>query len=226
MFENIRLISFDLDDTLWPTQPVIMAAEHELHQWLKLNAPDMASALSVFDMRDQRLEFMQEYPQLAHNLTLVRVKTLEAALGAYGYSSSLAAQAMAVFRNARNRVTPWEDVRPLLEELGQRYILVSLTNGNAEVERTPLRGCFHYSLSAEDIGCAKPDPGMFHQLASLSGCTFEQMLHVGDDWERDMLPAMRLGMATAWVHRYPKGGVHKQGADLCLFNLNPLRVYL
>jgi FMN phosphatase YigB (HAD superfamily) len=67
---------------------------------------------------------------------------------------------------------------------------------------------------------------MFQQVASWSGCSFDHMLHVGDDWKRDMLPAMDLGMATAWVHRSADSGMRKQGADLCLFNLNPLLVYL
>ena len=40
MFDKLRLLTFDLDDTLWATAPVILAAEHRLHRWLMLHAPE------------------------------------------------------------------------------------------------------------------------------------------------------------------------------------------
>lgn len=226
MFESIRLITFDLDDTLWPTRPVIMAAEQRVYDWLSTHAPKVARSLSIQAMREQRLEWMQQHPDVAHDLTLVRLKTLEKLMRDFGYPLSLAEQGLRVFRQARDRVTPWDDVLPVLGYLRQQYPLVSLTNGNAQIENTPLQDCFDLSLSAEDVGAAKPDPAMFHQVARWSGLSFEQMLHVGDDLERDVLPASRLGMATAWVHRQSmRAPKHKQ-AELCLFNLYPLRVYL
>jgi putative hydrolase of the HAD superfamily len=226
VFERVRLITFDLDDTLWPTTPVIMAAEQRLHDWLGQHAPRIAHSLSIHSMRKQRLEWMQEHPGLAHDLTLVRLKTLENLLREFGYSLSLAEQGLAVFREARNQVIPWDDVLPVLGYLRQHYMLVSLTNGNAQIEHTPLQNYFHLSLSAEGAGAAKPDPAMFHEVSKWAGLSFEQMLHVGDDWERDVLPATRLGMATAWVHRQGLKARNTKQADLCLFNLYPLRVYL
>ncbi len=226
MFENVRLITFDLDDTLWPTTSVIVAAEQRLHDWLGQQTPRIARSLSVNAMREGRLAWMQKHPGLAHDLTLVRLKTLENLLREFGYPQSLAEQGVAVFRQARNRVTPWDDVLPVLNDLGRHYRLVSLTNGNAQIEHTPLQDCFHLSLSAEEAGAAKPDPAMFHAVAAWSGLSFEQMLHVGDDWERDVLPAARLGMATAWVHRQGLQARSRKRADLCLFNLYPLQVYL
>lgn len=226
MFENLRLLTFDLDDTLWATAPVIMAAERQLHRWLMLHAPEAAKNRSIEAMREQRLDWMANNPSRAHDLTLVRLKTLEALLDEFGYSPSLAQQGLQVFRQARNQVAPWPDVLPVLQHLRRRYTLVSLTNGNAQVEHTPLKDCFHLSLSAEDVGASKPHPAMFHEVACWSGLTFPEMMHLGDDWERDILPATGLGMDTAWVHRKPLGGQNGKRADLCLFNLYPLLVYL
>jgi putative hydrolase of the HAD superfamily len=226
MFGSVRLISFDLDDTLWPTRPVIMAAEQELYQWLGRQAPRIVQDLSIMDMRDQRLVFMARHPDVSHDLTLVRSRTLALLLEEYGYDPQLAEQGTAVFRKARNRVTPWEDVLPVLQYLKENHLLVSLTNGNAQVEHTPLQGCFHLNLGAADVGAAKPHPALFEALADWSGLPFEQMMHVGDDLERDMLPAHELGMTTVWVHRW--GLILPQAfrADLCLFNLRPLLHYL
>ncbi len=38
---TIELITFDLDDTLWDTAPVIASAEAILRQWLTDNAPNL-----------------------------------------------------------------------------------------------------------------------------------------------------------------------------------------
>jgi putative hydrolase of the HAD superfamily len=37
----IRLITFDLDDTLWPVEPVIVRAEHRMREYLDRNAPEV-----------------------------------------------------------------------------------------------------------------------------------------------------------------------------------------
>ncbi|WP_456374905.1 HAD family hydrolase [Thiolapillus sp.] len=226
MFERIRLVSFDLDDTLWPTRPVILAAEQILYQWLAQQAPRIVRDLSIMDMRDRRLAFMQQYPDIAHDLTLVRRRSLELLLVEYGYDGRLAETGTRLFRQARNRVTPWADVLPVLQGLRENYLLVSLSNGNAQVEQTPLAGCFHLDLNAAEVGAAKPHPAMFEALADWSGLNFAQMMHVGDDLQHDMLPARDLGMATAWVHRWNLLASKKFRPDLCLFNLHPLLRYL
>ncbi|MCX7079975.1 MAG: HAD family hydrolase, partial [Pseudomonas sp.] len=38
---TIKLITFDLDDTLWDTAPVIVSAEAVLRDWLAQQAPDL-----------------------------------------------------------------------------------------------------------------------------------------------------------------------------------------
>ncbi|WP_457676936.1 HAD family hydrolase [Thiolapillus sp.] len=226
MFRHIRLLSFDLDDTLWPTKPVIMAAEQALYDWLAREAPRIVQALSIMDMRERRLAFMEAHPDMAHDLTLVRRRTLALLLEEYGYDPGRAGEGTALFRAARNRVMPWEDVLPVLSRLKQDYLLVSVTNGNAQVEHTPLRDCFHLNLGAAEVGAAKPDPALFQALADWSALPFERMMHVGDDLRRDMLPARNLGMATVWVHRFKLQSGREFRPDLCLFNLWPLLRYL
>lgn len=201
MHADIRLITFDLDDTLWPCKPVIRKAEQVLYAWLEANAPAVTAALSPDAMRQHRIGFMREHPELAHDLTLVRLRTLETLIAQHGYPVPLAAEATAVFRQARNRVTPYEEVRPVLEALRKTHLLVSVTNGNAQVEKTPLHGLFHLSLTAAEVGAAKPHPAIFEAAAEWSGLRPEQMLHVGDDPERDVLAARRAGLGEVWVQR-------------------------
>ena len=37
----IKVIAFDLDDTLWAVKPVIIRAEKRLDEWLSLTVPDL-----------------------------------------------------------------------------------------------------------------------------------------------------------------------------------------
>ena len=40
---SIRLITFDLDDTLWDNRPVILGAEAAMRDWLALHTPRLAA---------------------------------------------------------------------------------------------------------------------------------------------------------------------------------------
>lgn len=197
----IRLITFDLDDTLWPCRPVIRRAERVLYEWLQVHAPRVTDAMSLEAMWEHRKAFMGAHPELLHDLTLVRLRTLEEVMARHGYPALLAEEATAVFRAARNRVEPYPEVVPVLERLRENYLLVSVTNGNAQVEETPLKGLFHLNLTAAEVGAAKPDPAIFHAAAKWGGVAPQEMLHVGDDPERDVLAARRAGMAGVWVVR-------------------------
>lgn len=197
----IRLITFDLDDTLWPCRPVIRRAERVVYQWLAQHAPRVTEAMSLEAMWDHRKAFMAAHPELIHDLTLVRLRTLEEVMDRFGYPRRLAAEATAVFRAARNQVEPWPDVIPALRRLRRRWRLVSVTNGNAQVEHTPLAGLFDLNLTSAEVGAAKPHPAIFEAAARWGGVTPDQMLHVGDDPERDVLAARRAGLEAVWVRR-------------------------
>jgi len=201
VFEHVRLICFDLDDTLWPCHPVIHAAELECYGWLEERAPRLTARYSAQDLRTHRLELGLSRPDIAHDLTEVRLRSLALLLEAEGYGSELARQASDVFRAARNRVTPYDEVVDALARLRERYTLVSVTNGNSQIEFTPLHASFDHSLTAAEVGAAKPHPAIFHAASSRSGVPLQAFLHVGDDPLRDVQAARELGLTTVWVNR-------------------------
>lgn len=198
---DIRLITLDLDDTLWPCLPVIEAAERTLFGWLEQHAPAVAAGHDVGSLRAHRRQLAEAHPELAHDLTALRLTQLEMLMAEHGHEPALARAASAHFRAARNRVTPYPEVGESLARLGARYRLVSVTNGNAQVEHTPLAGRFHLNLTAAEVNAAKPDPAMFHAACDWAGVRPGQALHVGDDPQRDIAAARAIGMRTAWVNR-------------------------
>lgn len=209
MFAHIRLICFDLDDTLWPCAPVIRAAEETCYAWLQRHAPRLTARHDIAQLREHRIGLAGSEPQIAHDMTLLRLRSLELLLAEAGYPRDLATRASDVFRAARNRVTPYADVIDALARLRPHYTLVSVTNGNSQIEHTPLRTSFDLSLSAADVGAAKPDPAIFHAASARSGIPLADFLHVGDDPERDVVAARALGLRTVWINRnqrsWPEG---------------------
>ena len=198
----IRLITIDLDDTLWPCDPTIMAAEQAHFAWIRCNAPRVASRFDQAGLRDHRIGLRKRRPDIAHDLTALRLASLQELLTAFGYPAELAEQAMEHFLRHRNRVTPYADVPPLLRSLAVDHCLVSVTNGNADVERTPLRGHFHHSYRAEDVGAAKPHPALFEAALQACNVGVAEAVHLGDDPLLDVEAARRFGMRTIWVNRF------------------------
>lgn len=202
VFGNVQLICFDLDDTLWPCHEVIRTAEQACFQWLAANAPRLTQRCSIDEMRAHRIDLARQNPAIAHDLTEVRLRSLIDLTSDAGYPTDIAQRASDVFRAARNRVTPFEEVRETLELLRDRYTLVSVTNGNSQIEQTPLHASFDHSLTAAEVGAAKPDPAIFHVASERSGMPLTSFLHVGDDPVRDIEAARAIGLKTVWVNRY------------------------
>ena len=98
----------------------------------------------------------------------------------------------------------WDRNRPMLQRLARRFRLgvVSNSYGNmppllAEADLAP----FEVVLDSALVGIAKPDPALYALAATRLGLPPATILHVGDSWERDVVPAHTVGMRTAWLAR-------------------------
>jgi FMN hydrolase / 5-amino-6-(5-phospho-D-ribitylamino)uracil phosphatase len=220
---RIKAISLDLDDTLWPIWPTIERAEKVLHNWLVEYAP-MAAALfsSPSALREIRNHMAASRPDLKNDLSAVRRESIRLALYRAGENPLLAEQAFDVFFAERQRVTLFEDVLPSLQFLSARYPLVTVSNGNAELERVGLGPYFRACVSAREFGVGKPDPRIFHAAAGAVDLTPEDVLHVGDDATLDALGAMNAGMQAAWVNRSDNLWPHELEPHVTLANLYEL----
>ena len=148
-------------------------------------------------------------------MSWLRRRLLHDLLTEHHEDPALADPAFAVFLEARQRVTPWPEVEGILASWARRYRIAAITNGNADVHRTPLGRYFSASISAPAFGAAKPDPRIFHAACDALGVEPGATLHIGDDLELDVLApsggiARCLAAQTrAWPDRC--GGKHKMG---------------
>jgi len=198
---TIHAISFDLDDTLWPVEPVIAQAEQAVHDWLAEQAPALTAQFDVDGLRELRLAMAREHPEQAHDLSLMRRLSLERACRLSGVDTALAEPAFQVFFAARNRVRWYDDAKSIIPFLAARFELLALTNGNADPVLTGLAPLFRFRISAMDAGAAKPDPRMFQLASRRLGLAPAEILHVGDDPERDGAAALAAGYQAVLLHR-------------------------
>jgi putative hydrolase of the HAD superfamily len=196
-----RILSFDLDDTLWPVAPVIAGAEQALFEWLHRRHPATVRDHGLEAMRAARTEVAERFPERVHDLTFLRRQALVERFAATGHDPALADEALEVFLAARNRVELYPDVRPALTRLRLRHRLYALSNGNAELGRCGLAEYFAGHVTAREAGAAKPDARIFALLLARAGVSAAEVLHVGDDPLADVVGARSAGIRAIWLNR-------------------------
>ncbi len=213
MYADLRALTLDLDDTLWPIWPTIERAEQRLHDWLAVNAPATAQRFDRVSLRALRDEVALEQPKLAHNFSAIRTESLRRALQQAGDDAGLANAAFDVFFVARHQVVLYDDVPQALQRLSQRYPLMAVTNGNADLARVGLGPWFRGSVTASGLGVPKPDARIFHHACELLGFAPAQVLHIGDDFDLDVTGALDAGLQAAWIRRGTGEASQSEGAE-------------
>jgi putative hydrolase of the HAD superfamily len=200
---SIRLITFDLDDTLWDVAPVMHGAEAALRDWLGQHAPRLGP-VPIEHLWAIRTRLLEAEPALRHRLSELRRRILFHALEDAGYPQAeareLAEGGFQTFLAARHRVTLFPEVQPTLEILANRYMLGVLTNGNADVRRLGLADYFQFALCAEELGVGKPDPQPFREALKRAGVEADQAVHIGDHPSDDIGGALNAGLRAIWYN--------------------------
>jgi putative hydrolase of the HAD superfamily len=210
MPSRIKLLTFDLDDTLWPCKPVIMAAEQELYDWMQQRVPEITQRHDSEALFHKRREFMQQRPDLLHDMSRLRVESLKALSDEIGIGYAWIDEAFEVFFRARQRVELFPDVEPVLDDLSAAYTLVAVTNGNADIDLAGVGHWFEFSVSAAQVGHQKPHPKVFETAMARAGAKPEQTVHIGDDEHRDIYGAREAGICSVWLNRSDRDWSHTE----------------
>ena len=197
---NLSCITFDLDDTLWPLMPTIIDAENKLYEWLQEYYPRVTKRYSLAELTDKRSALKQFRPDIAHDVTALRLHSLLELAEEFSYQESLALEGLEYFREHRNKVTPYAETEPTLRRLSAHFTLGAITNGNAELGKTTISKYFDFCVTAEDAGACKPDAEVFQYAAKLAAVNANRMLHVGDCANADVVGANKAGMYSVWMN--------------------------
>jgi len=197
---TITTITLDLDDTLWAIGPVIARAERRLRDWLTLNYPRVPQAFSHDDVLRLRNQVIAEHADRSHDLTFLRREVITRMGQTAGYTIDVDA-AFDVFDSERNDLDLYPDVRPALSSLTQRFTLIAVTNGNADLDKIGIGDLFDGFVSARTAGAAKPAPPIFEAAVEAGGAAAAQTLHVGDHPRLDINGAREAGLWAVWINR-------------------------
>lgn len=197
-FSGIRAITLDLDDTLWPVQPVLEQANRAVVDWLAPRAPRTAA---IFRDGCELFSLKALFPEHAHDMSWLRREKFRQVLQEQGEDLALVEPAFQVFYEGRQQVRPYADAAAVLALWAEQYSIAAITNGNADVFRTPLGKYFDVVIAAGSFGAAKPDPRVFLAACEKLGVLPQDTLHIGDDLTLDVEAALHAGLQAAWIKR-------------------------
>ncbi|MFK7916386.1 MAG: HAD family hydrolase [Pseudomonadales bacterium] len=199
----IRLITFDLDNTLWPVTETIVRADATMRRWLDAQVPGFSDQFQQEHFMALRQRLIAADPALQHDLSKMRVAVLTAALQTFGKTAAeaadTAASAFRIFIDGRHDVRYFEGVEQTLAELARDYTLAALTNGNADFGRLSIGKHMSFGFSSASVGVSKPHPDIFHAALKHAGVAAHEAVHIGDHPMDDIHGAAAVGMRTILV---------------------------
>ncbi|MBB5392434.1 MULTISPECIES: HAD family hydrolase [unclassified Herbaspirillum] len=222
----VKAVLFDLDDTLWAIEPVLVRAEGLLYEWLRRHAPKVTARHSVASLRERRMALMQTDPLYRIDLWKLRHAALTEVLREHGEDPALADEAMALFSEARSTVALFDDVEPALQRLKARLTLGTVSNGFADLERIGLASHFGVSIAAHRFGRAKPDAAIFHAACDALGVAPAETVYVGDDLQLDVQGAQQAGLRAVWMNRFGRDLPAGIAPDAICRDLHELHAWL
>ncbi|WP_396588002.1 HAD family hydrolase [Bermanella sp. R86510] len=200
-FPQLKVISFDLDDTLWDGTEVILRAEQAMFDWILKHVPQVLEQFDKESISIAKMDFAKQNSHLIHKTSQLREHFLRHLFTLCGVDNTRTAarECFLHFYQVRQQVRLFDSVPSTLQRLKQDYQLIAITNGNACTQTIGLDKFFALSLNAEDFSAPKPDAEIFEYALSSIGIAANQCLHVGDHPYHDMLGAQQIGMHTAWL---------------------------
>ena len=203
MTKKIRMITFDLDDTLWDNVPTITKAEIETRKWIenKVGKIDWGDLNDFLNLRE---ELIKEDGSIKWDISKLRKEIFKRKLAHITpekYRNKLVEDAFAVFISRRHEVKLFDGVEIALKQLSKNFLLGVLTNGNADIFRFNIGKYFSFSVSSLEAKNSKPNRAHFDKaIEIMENIKFDEILHIGDHQVNDILAAYNLGIESLWFN--------------------------
>lgn len=183
--QMIKVISFDLDDTLYDNRPIIKAAEEASHDYLQQVFATQNKSYNRANFSELRNELLKADPARYENLTSLRRQVLKVICSDLENSELIAENALRIFLVKRNEVQIPNEIVKLIEILSTQYKLVTATNGNCSGKELAIGNYFEKHYSTEQGFKAKPHPQMLKKAIIDLQISPKSLLHIGDSKAKD-----------------------------------------
>ncbi|WP_040977007.1 HAD-IA family hydrolase [Necropsobacter massiliensis] len=199
--QPFKVITFDLDDTLYDNSTVIRLAEQRCIDTLRDSSA--LTQLGADLWFEWKARIARRHPRLSEDVTAWRLETMRALLTAHGKSAveikRISEQTIQEFLQWRHKITIPPQNMALLTQLSRHYKLAAISNGNVDPARIGLTQ-FALILRGGLQGRAKPHADLFRQTAAYFALPPQQILHVGDSLLTDIQGAMQAGCQSVWLN--------------------------
>jgi putative hydrolase of the HAD superfamily len=208
--ENLKVIGFDADDTLWVNEPYYRETELEFCRLLSDYLPQEAIMKKLFEVEMANLE-LYGYGTKAFMLSLIETAI---AISEGKVSNSTLSEIIRIGKEQiarKNEILP--GVEEVLKTLSATYRLVVATKGDLldqerKLENSGLLGYFHHIEIMSD-----KTEEHYRRLLHHLDIRADEFLMVGNSLKSDVLPVVNIGARavyvpfhTTWVYEQNHGG--------------------
>lgn len=201
---NIQVIAFDADDTLWVNEPYFREAEEKFCRMLEDYMPHHSVAQELYRTEIQNLTLY------GYGIKGFMLSMIETILRVSDFTANPQAIMKAIEYGHELLQKPIElldDVEQVLQSLNGQYRLVVATKGDLldqerKLQKSGLEKYFHHIEIMSD-----KKPGDYRKLLRHLDCPPEQFLMIGNSLKSDVLPVLELGgyavhvpYHTTWAH--------------------------
>lgn len=189
--DGLKVIIFDLDDTLYSEKEYVRSGYHEVAKSL----PNIKNA-------EEKLWCFFEQKKTAIDELLKSENC---------YSEQLKKECLEVYRSQKPDIHLYPEVEDMLIDLKkQGYKLGMITDGRpegqrAKIESLGLERYFDRIIITDELGgivYRKPNPLSFEMMKNYFGCEYHKMCYVGDNINKDFIGPDKLGMNAVFFMNY------------------------
>ena len=210
--DNIKVIGFDADDTLWLNESYFLETELKLYDLLKPYADTETVSKELFCTE------MQNMPLYGYGVKAYILSMMETAIRVTeGKAPASVLQQIIEFgkEQLEQPVKLLPDVHKTLNALYGKYKLIVVTKGDLldqerKLNRSGIAPLFHHVEIISD-----KTAGAYHQLLNHLDILPEEFLMVGNSIKSDILPPLSLGCfaihvpyETTWLHEAAEAPVN------------------
>ncbi len=192
MLSNIKVIVFDLDDTLYLQRSYKVSGFHEVANFLSKNY-----GYDFYEILLHLLKILDEYGPSYPNMFDELQKRIR-------NTDLIAQELITVFLDHKPKIKCFKGVKELLDRLGKQFKLGILTDGNWKIQKKKLitlgiENYFDKIILSDTHQLSKPSPQLYEMFEAHFGLSSSNFCYIGDNPNKDFIEAKRRGWLTIRV---------------------------
>lgn len=196
--DGIKVVIFDLDDTLYSEKEYVRSGYHEVMKLL----PNITNV-------EEKLWLLFSQGKSAIDELLINENC---------YSEELKNNCLKAYRNQQPNIHLYDGVKDMLKKLVKEgYRLGMITDGrpngqSAKIKSLDLEKYFDKIIITDELGgldYRKPNPLSYKIMKDYFGFEYHEMCYIGDNINKDFISSKRLHIRSIYFDNYD--GIYNKG---------------